>query len=247
MPMTRAEGVCVCTNLIELIEELDDILPNKFATELSEKATDIRKTLRERAQLSHLSVKQDSALRNMWGGVRRWDHKDQGNDDMFWGLSDVIMELADVDVDAPPPVAPSSMDEGMDLPEIPDNVADKGAQRLAAYEAKQQKEAPKPTTTRVATESVSTRVETKTRTVRVGAQVEDIAREREAQVTEALQRFHADGIEVVDKKHVQHGALAAILKMTTSIRTQQLIRAAYHTGVVRGAHNVADALIKRAQ
>ncbi len=242
MPMTRAEGICVCTNLIELIEELDEILPNKFATELSTKATDIRKTLRERAQLSHLSVKQDNALRNMWGGVRRWDHQDQGNDDMFWGLSDVIMELADVDV---APATASSMDEGLNLPEIPDNVANKGAQRLAAYEARQgKKEAPAVPNK---DEGESNIPPNKIKTIRVGAQVEDIARERENQITEALQRFHADGIRVVDKRVAQHGDIQAILKLTSSDRTQQLIRAAYHTGAVRGAHNVADALIKRAQ
>jgi hypothetical protein len=241
MPMTRAEGICACTNIIELVEDLSEKLPENYATSISDKATSIRKTLRERAQFSHLTDKQDNALRNMWGGLRRWDHQDEGNDDLFWGLSDVIMDLADVaESEAEPAKAALSMDEGLDLPEVSDEAEARFAQRQAAYEQRQQREAP-------AEPSTPAAAPRKQAVQRVGLVQEDIVRERENQVTEALQRFHADGIRVVEKKVAQHGDLQAILKMTTSDRTQQLIRAAYHAGAVRGAHNLADALIKRAQ
>jgi hypothetical protein len=245
MTMTRAEGICACTNIIELAEELSEVLPDKYASDVSGKAADIRKTLRERKQFAHLTEGQDRALRNIWGGLRRWDHGNEANDDLFWGLQDVLDELAD-DAEAAEEASAStakapSMDEGMNLPEITPEAEARFAQRQAAYEARQaRKEAPgggegdpEPPKPR------------KTPVQRVGAQVEDIARERENVITTALQRFHADGIRVVDSKVVQHGDILAILKKTTSDRTRQLIRAAYHAGTVRGAHNVSDELIKK--
>ena len=72
-------------------------------------------------------------------------------------------------------------------------------------------------------------------TPRVGAiTLADALRRKEAAVGFALEQIHDAPITVIDKKAIRNMAISDVLGMTKSDRTQQMIRAAYHIGVLRG-------------
>jgi hypothetical protein len=76
---------------------------------------------------------------------------------------------------------------------------------------------------------------------------EVVAKAREGIISHALKLFHEDGINpsVVRKDDIRHGDLTFVLKQTSSDRTQQLLKAAYRAGQIRGAKDVAEDLLEQ--
>jgi hypothetical protein len=94
MPMTRAEGLCACRNLIEAVESLDEILPSDFSSGIHDKATSMAKYIEGTPQYPTITEKMDSAIRNMWNSVQKWNRRGLANAEMLYGLADVIEGLS---------------------------------------------------------------------------------------------------------------------------------------------------------
>lgn len=91
--LTRAEAVCACTNIIDAIEELDEILPADFSSGIHDRATSMKQYILSETRYPHVTDKMDHAIRGMWNGVQKWNRRGDANDDMFYALADTIDAL----------------------------------------------------------------------------------------------------------------------------------------------------------
>jgi hypothetical protein len=178
--------------------------PDDFKTGLSSRAESMEKGITEKSQFSHVTDKMDAALRNMWTGLRRWDRDEQHNDDLFADLEEVSAELADLDASASNVTPPKGRE------------TDEKSEELAKKYHSNSNEAPTPTPSAPA------------------LLLAEVLRRKESAINFVLNEIREAAITVMDKALVRSLALADVIGMTKSDRTQQLIRAAYYVGVLRG-------------
>jgi hypothetical protein len=96
MPFSRAEAVCACDNITQLVQDLIQTLPQTYAESVTEKAEGIKQTLLDKPDFDPVTDNMTNALRNIWNGLRRWDHKGLGStNNILEGLQGVLKELGE--------------------------------------------------------------------------------------------------------------------------------------------------------
>lgn len=238
--MTRAEAICACTNILDLVECLDEKLPDQYARSVSDKMTDMRRFIKDEWRGANVSQKMDRAIRNTWEGLRRWDHDNEQNDELFYGLADAREEAGEYDGD-PVEEAKASGKRGVesdvDLSGLSQAELDKlDAMRkraLDAAAAKPKQDEPPP----------SQKKEQKA-FPQAGniLTAQDILREREQVISTVRNQFHEKGIRVLEVDAIKHGDIVNVLRKTSSDRTKQLLEAAYCAGKISGAYLLAEQL-----
>ena len=101
--MTRIQAICACRNIQQLAEDLGNA-PEDFRSSLRERAASMEQGITDNTRYARVTEKMDSALRNMWNGLKRWDRDEEYIDDLFEDLEEVEKEIADLD--AAPKEAP---------------------------------------------------------------------------------------------------------------------------------------------
>jgi hypothetical protein len=209
---------------MRLCEELDRA-PEDMREGIAERAESMEKSITEKSQYPRLTDRMDNALRNMWSGLKKWDRDDEYLDDLFDGLDDVAEEMADLDASAVN-AAPKGRETGDKSEELAKKYGGGTATgRLSSHEPPppknipQQSEVPDP----------------RSESAGPGAMLlSDILRRKEAAVGWVLDELRRAPLTIIDHVSVKSMAVADILNKTKSDRTQQLIRAAYYVGVLRG-------------
>lgn len=216
--MTRVQAICACRNIARLCNE-NERVPDDMSTGILDRATSMEKRLTENTRYPNITEKMDQALRNMWGGLRKWDRDDEYLDDMFDDLEEVEGEIADLDASDGNKPAPKGR-------EGEDEASKARAAKYAGREPKQDE---------VDLEALGTSEEIEA--AKEGERrwfLRDALRRKEAAVGFVLEQIHEAPITCMDKKGIRSMAIGDVLGMTKSDRTQQLIRAAYYVGVLRG-------------
>jgi hypothetical protein len=199
--MTRAEGICVCRNIVAQIEENGNI-NQEFAEGLHTKATGMEEMMLSTTKYPRVSDNMQRALENMWKGLRKWDRNDQYSDDMFAGLADVEKELEKSDAGA---ATTQQLPKGREasMPSAHVSMSIPPAKPAPVVAANEQN-----------------------RTSRV--------------IREGLQAIEKIGLKELKNLRGYASDLNDILALTSSMRTQALITAAYHSGKINGARTVAE-------
>jgi hypothetical protein len=255
--MTRAEAVCACTNIIEAVEALDDILPANYSTSVHDKMQSMREYIKGTPQYPNVTQKMDISIRNTWAGLQKWNRKGAANKELFYGLSDVIDALNGVPAAVENEPCSEPIDEGSDAPPAADLPPVEGveddsfsAAMLAGMSSPLKMPKPRPISVAAPAPSkfmdppagyMQPRPTNDLPPTRAWVQ-ERISKARENIIAVALGRFHEKGIRVIDIAKVKHGDLSAIMKMSSSDRTQQLLEAAWLSGYISGAKCTAEEL-----
>jgi hypothetical protein len=265
MPMTRAEAVCACRNTIEAIEALDEILPAEYSRSVHDRTKSTLEYIMKTPQYNYVTEKMDSAIRNIWTGLQKWNRRGQANSDLFYGLADTITELANGGgTRATTEAEPDEEAVGMAAEMNPESAADFEAtaremlgelseadkQRLAAMSAGAQRRTPPsvvpppalvPSASGLADSSAAAGVGAVAFTM-VAKFLQLAAKARENVISNARTRFHEKGINVVPVDKIKHGDLTPVLRLTTSERTRQCLEAAYTAGYIAGAKSTVEEL-----
>jgi hypothetical protein len=215
--MTRVQAICACRNIARLCNE-NERVPDDMSTGILDRATSMEKRLTDNTRYPHITEKMDQALRNMWGGLRKWDRDDEYLDDMFDDLEEVEGEIADLDASAGNKPAPKGR-EGDDEASKARAQRFQGKEPNVANTPKTQQEDPGPAPEGAGPGAIL---------------LSDALRRKESAVGFVLEQIHDAPITCMDKKGIRSMAIGDVLGMTKSDRTQQLIRAAYYVGVLRG-------------
>ena len=256
--MTRAEAVCACTNIIEAVEALDEILPANYSSSVHDKMQSMKEYITKTPQYPNVTQKMDISIRNTWAGLQKWNRKGEANKELFYGLADTIEALVH-------PVTATDEGDGndsgekvgeedqeppeRDLPPV-EGLEDGsfGAAILAGVSSPMTMPKPKPVSTPTPSKFMDPpagymqpRPVNDLPPTRAWVQ-ERISRARENIIAVALARFHEKGIRVIDIAKVKYGDLSAIMKMSSSDRTQQLLEAAWLSGYISGAKGTAEEL-----
>jgi len=268
MPMSRAEAICACRNTIEAIEALDEILPAEYGTSVHDRTKSTLEYIMKTPQYNYVTEKMDTAIRNIWAGLQKWNRKGQANADLFYGLADTITELANgggtrVTTEAEPDeeavgVAAemnpeSSADFEATAREMLGELSEADKQRLAAMSAgTQRRTAPSPLPVskfmdppagyREAQERQASGALPPTVEFVRAKFLQLAAKARENVISNARMRFHEKGINVVPVDKIKHGDLTPVLRLTTSERTRQCLEAAYTAGYIAGAKSTIEEL-----
>jgi hypothetical protein len=244
--MTRAEAICACTNILDLVECFNDRLPDQYARSVSDKMTSMRSFIKNEWRGSNVSEKMDRAIRNTWDGLRKWDRKNEQNDELFYGLADAREEAGEYDAD-PVEEAKQSGKRGV---EADVDLSGLSADELAKLEEMQQAsqahvghpitgipdadDAKDPPITKAQIDAKSNALT-----------AQDLLKEREQVISTVRNQFHEKGIRVLAVDDIKHGDIVAILKKTASDRTKQLIEAAYCAGKITGAYMLSEELKRK--
>lgn len=251
MPMSRAEAICACNNIVEILEEMGDHLPDDFASGIGDKAKGMLDFILKTGKVTD---KMSQALRNMWGGIQKWNHNDYNNN-LFDGIEGVIKELQNVqatydkaeggeessndtaDEDSGGTGAVATGIEDFDLSEDPRYSV---ASDMAKLQAKSLREAP--TVNVIRGEDVKKVLSQPVNITKTGLPLEDIIKVREEMISQALNQVHEKHISAIDTKGIRHGIIQDIMKATKSDRTTQLLWAAFYAGKVSGILQFGEAL-----
>jgi hypothetical protein len=185
----------------------------------------MEKRLTENTRYPKVTEKMDTALRNMWNGLKRWDRDNECIDDMFDDLEAVEGEMADLDASGE-----NTAPKGRETSDTSNDLMAKHADALKSkrFPSGAPNEANKPKA-----EAPLTRDDLDRGPGPVIGLAEALRR-KEAAVGFVLEQIHEAPITVLDKKTLRNLAVADVLGMTKSDRNQQLIRSAYYIGVLRG-------------
>jgi len=263
MPMSRAEAVCACRNTIEVIEALDEILPAEYGTSVHDRTKSTLEYIMKTPQYPTVTEKMDTAIRNIWTGLQKWNRKGQANADLFYGLADVIGELshpaptAEPDEEAVSMAAEVNPESAADfettMREMIGEPTEEQRRSLAQMsEAAQGK-------TSVVRAVVKARGEPLTTIVIAGPSVPPAglpptvefvrakflqlaAKARENVIAIIRSRYRERGVNVLDLDKIKHGDLTPVLRLTTSERTRQCLEAAYTAGYIAGAKSTIEEL-----
>ena len=259
MPMSRAEAICACTNIVELIEEMDDKLPDTYSSSVDAKARSMLDYIMKSPQYPRVTDKMDGALRGMWRGLRKWDHNGAYNDNLFDGIEAMIQELQavqaaynkaeggeessnDTEASQAPILGLEEMSD--DLPyytttrETQDT--ETMASAMAKLQAKSLREAP--TINVIKGEDVKKVLSQPVNITKTGLPLEDIIKVREELISQTLNQVHEKHITAVDTRGIRHGITTDILKLTKSDRTTQLLWAMYYAGKISGIFQLGEEL-----
>jgi hypothetical protein len=206
--LTRAEAICACQNIKEQIDENEKI-PDAMGTGIHIKCEGMGKYMREQMTFPNVTDKMDTAIYNMWGGVRKWDRNNEYSDNMLEGLNEVTDELDTAQAARPV--------KGRE--ESPPDVRGTGAGATGATGDA------KPTTRAYNKEDLAAQ--------------DAILRSKEVVIHEAMQALDKVGIKDLQLALRGFTSdLTDILRKTTSIRTKKLIEAAFHSGKMSGVRQL---------
>lgn len=247
--MTRAEAICACENILSLLDSVRESnakFPDSFGDPIEEKTTSMRDYIHSKPQYPHITERMDAALRGMWNGVKKWDRNDEFNDNLLDGLDDVLRSLKNTGDETEPALLPEStpIETGDVSPQLSEEqravleqigtatLASQGTHAVLASQA---------------AESVA-EAEKAVKAAQIilqRASPEAAARCKEEAIATVWNQLHGRHVTVVDEDDVKYGRLDAILKMTTSDRTRQLIIAAFYAGKVAGVNLLYEELQER--
>lgn len=218
--MTRVQAICACRNIARLCNE-NERVPEDMSGGILERVTSMEKRITQNKQYPNITEGMDNALRNMWNGLRKWDRDDEHIDDIFDDLESVEEELADLDASDGNKPAPKGRETGEKSEELAKKFEGQEGTKSGRIPADKPNEAntPKPAVAIAGPGSML---------------LAEILRRKEAAIGFVLDEIHKAAITVLDKGLLRSLAIADVLNMTKSDRTQQLIRAAYYIGVLRG-------------
>jgi flagellar hook-basal body complex protein FliE len=263
MPMSRAEAVCACRNILEAVESLDETLPGTYSTSVHDKIKSMSEYIERTPQYPTVTEKMDAAIRNTWAGLQKWNHKGEANADLFYGLADVIGELSSPAVAA----EPDEEAAGMAAEVNPESAADfeTTMREMLGEPTEEQRrslaqmsEAAKGKTS-VVRAVVKARGEPLTTIVIAGPSVPSAelpptvafvrakflqlaAKARENVIAVIRTRYRERGVNVLDLDKIKHGDLTPVLRLTTSERTRQCLEAAFTAGYISGAKSTIEEL-----
>lgn len=92
MTMSKRDAICACRNIIELVGDLQERLPDQYADSVENKITSMCEFIETKWASEYITAKMDSAICNTWEGLRKWDRNDEYNDDLFAGLANVLLK-----------------------------------------------------------------------------------------------------------------------------------------------------------
>jgi hypothetical protein len=263
--MSRAEGIAACTNIVELVEQMDDKLPDTFSSSVDDKAKSMLDYIMKSPQYPRVTDKMDQALRNMWGGLQKWNRNSDFNDNLFDGVEGVIKELQSVQstydkAEGGEESSNDAEDEGsvasdtaptLGLEEMSDDLPhyaavkdtqDKGDRAREARLQKQNHNSAAPTINVIKGEDVKKVLSQPVNITKTGLPLEDIIKVREELVSRTLNQVHDAYIRVIDDRSIRHGSIDEVLKASKSDRTHQLIKAAYYAGKISGITQLGEEL-----
>lgn len=259
--MTKAQGVCACSNVLDLIEDLMRDNPKFRSIDYSTSTQSFIEGLKKNItgwRGTNITEKMDGAIRKTWMGLRRWDRKQLYNDELFLDLGDyendpdltaaIPREEARASASIAP--RPSSMRSKTESQVTDEILAGLSPAQQAKLDAMSAKSKPTPVAPAVAVEEdpmpdwMGGPVNPKSKEVAtepvVVSRADDGTWKNKVETTmlncrrAVIKQFDVDKITVVPESVVRSPNLHAILKKTASDRTQQLIKAAYHAGKVAG-------------
>jgi hypothetical protein len=263
MPMTKAEAICACNNILQLVEDLDELLSEKgredYAGSINKKMTDMRQFILTQWRGERVTEKMDMAIRNTWSGLRKWDHEDAYNTELFDGLNDTILELQE-NASAPATATEEGDEEPRDVrtsekKQKGREMTDDEMPAVPADAVPDKVLAPRPQTPSVpstdrgakAPESKSLATSTPTFASSNGSGLIDrelVAKAREKILELVRRQIDEKKISLVTTQTIMHSDLAALLNTTSSDRTRQLILSAFYSGKIAGVHALAQELIE---
>ena len=256
--MTRAEAICACNNIVDLAEEMSERLPDNYYTRTHEFASGLRKNVRAKPQYPNVTENMDGALRRSWAGLKKWDRDGEHNDELFFGLTDVVEELLSAEREAEEAKAAAPPLKGREAsPEV--GITPEQQRRLTAA-AKATMAPPPPAKEKTPVDdSMPDWMKTEAEKKKAAAQarssserngaaafrLEDLLCAKENAVSIVLSRAHGKNLRVVAVEELKLGNIERIMSKTKSDRTHQLIWAAYYAGQITGATLVTDEVRKK--
>lgn len=246
--MTRAEAICACTNTIDAVEALDEILPANYSSSVHDKMQSMKEYITKTPQYPNVTQKMDISIRNTWAGLQKWNRKGQANKELFYGLSDVIDALTHPDnepdesseEDQEPPDESLPPVEGLEDDAFSQVMLAGLPKTPAVREVAKRRGMPVTTVSSAAPASQPQPMNDLPPTR--GWVQERIIKARENIIAMVLQRFHDKAVRVISVDKVKHGDLSPIIKMSASDRTQQLLEAAWMAGYISGAKGMTEEL-----
>jgi hypothetical protein len=283
--MSREDAICACDNILDLVECMDDKLPDQYAASVADRYRDMRKFIKEKWRSEYITEKMDNAIRNTWEGLRKWDRKEEFNDDLFYGLGEVREEVADADeagetkagtakaaddrakqegkaaharlqAETEAALAGLTPEQRAILERMTPQQhaeAEKAKKTFEGLESKPgptSEEAKKPRPSPGVVNELMQKTHGDGMADAVRLLRTELSRSRENLNSTALDVFGQKGISVVTKDDIKHGDVLRVSKKTSSVRTQQLIEAAYTAGRIAGHYALSEemkAALKRVE
>lgn len=219
--MTRVQAICACRNILRLCDENEKV-PEDMASGIADRTRSMEKRITETTRYPSITEGMDNALRNMWNGLRKWDRDDEFIDDIFDDLDAVEEEVTDLDASGDNKPPPKGRETGEKSEELAKKFGGGEGTKSGRFPADKPNEAdtPKPGFSIAGGPDALLK--------------SDILRRKESAVSFVLDEIHKAALTLVDKGSMRSMTIADVLNMTKSDRNQQLIRAAYYIGVLRG-------------
>ena len=241
MPMSRAEAICACNNIVELVEQMDDKLPDTFSSSVDDRAKSMLDYIMKCPQYPRVTDKMDQALRNMWGGLQKWNRNGDFNDNLFDGVEAIAKDLQGVQAtydkaEGGEESSNDTADDGLATREPSVGIEDFDLSEDPRYVDK------KPMINVIKGEDVKKVLSQPVNITKTGLPLEDIIKVREELISRALNQVHEKHISAIDTKGIRHGIMNDILKATKSDRTTQLLWAAYFAGKISGLLQLGEEL-----
>lgn len=264
--MSREDAVCACDNILDLVECMDDRLPDQYAASVADRTRDMRKFIKEEWRSDNITEKMDNYLRNTWAGLRKWDRKNEHNDDLFYGLGEARAEVEDADAagETKAGTAQASRDKDVQAGKAahaqlqaeteaalagltPEQRATLEAMTPKQEAAREKAKATFDTPAVKSTDKVTVLDNEMLQKAHTDGMEDcarrlltELSRHRENLNATVLDIFGSKGINVVSKDDIKHGDVLRISKKTSSVRTQQLIEAAYLAGRIAGHYGLSE-------
>lgn len=221
MSFSRAEAVCACNNITDLVEVLIKTLPETYATSVTEKAESIRQTLLDKPEFDPVTDNMTNALRNIWNGLRRWDHNGSGITNILENLQEVLVELGDPSVSRgkrhfKEDIAPEDLGYRTPIQQAP-----------------------------VALQKPSKQITPVSPPADANAVLETLGKVRENVLSVIRDQVYHAHFKTLVFEDVKFGHIERVVGRTKSARTQELIMGGYFAGKVAGLA-MLDAYIIRA-
>lgn len=253
MTMTRAEGICACENIISLVdtlfEHLNDNSREKFESygeSLKEKARSMQERMESSPQYEYVTEAMDNSLRNIWSGLRKWDRKSEFNEDLFDDLDKVVVRLKKSDAENDEDGVVTSAEEDLESDDMLDDKQKALLEKLAGARSYTNTPAPQAMADAAARSALGHAEDAAKLAKEIIEKFSPatFSKAKNAAISTALRQFAEQHIKIVDRDAVNSGILDYIIGRTSSIRTQELIKAAYFSGKVAGVKLMYSELVE---
>jgi len=233
--MTRAEAICACTNVIDLVECLDAKLPDQYATSIHDKMQSMCTFVKEEWRGDNVTEKMTTAIQNTWSGLRRWDRDDQHNSDLFYGLQD--QDLSHDPLAAAKKAAKKGIEDDGAVPALSQEDRDKLEEmQQAARPALRVVQAPHQQPAQAPHQQPAQAPQ------KPSLSLHELRRIREHAIERVRTQFQEKAIRVVLVDDIKHGDITNVMRKTSSERTRQLLEAAFCAGKIAGLHALSEDL-----